>query len=56
MIMGASATMGIVWLTMAQGMTDMSMTRLCTMPMASATPSPAPMTNPSKVAFSVTSP
>ena len=54
MIIGASATMGMVWLTMAQGITLMSMTRLCTIPTAKPTPSRAPIRNPRKVAFSVT--
>ncbi len=56
MIIGASAMIGMVWLTMAQGITDMSITRECTIPIASRTPSTVPMTNPSMVALSVTQP
>ena len=37
-IIGASATIGMVWLITAQGITDMSTARLCTMATASATP------------------
>ena len=38
----------------AQGITDISMTRECTMPTASRMPRPVPMANPSSVALSVT--
>ena len=54
MIIGARAMIGMVWLTIAHGITDRSMTRLCTIPTASKTPSPVPMAKPSIVALSVT--
>ena len=56
MIIGASATIGMVWLTIAQGITDISMVLLCTIPTASSTPRPAPMAKPTTVAESVTQP
>ena len=50
---GASATMGMVWLMIAQGITLMSITRKRTMAIASRTPvtipSPKPIIVPLKV-------
>ena len=50
MIIGAMAMIGTVWLTMAQGITLMSMTRVCTIPTASGIPSSVPKPKPSSVA------
>ena len=47
-------TTAMVLLATAQGMTDWSMARLCTMPTASRIPASVPMTNPASVAESVT--
>ena len=41
-IIGASATMGMVWLITAQGITLRSSTRNCTIPTASSTPTHQP--------------
>ena len=53
MIIGAIARMGMVWLAITQGITDISITRLNTIPTASKTPSKVPMPKPSRVALSV---
>ncbi|MOA58734.1 hypothetical protein D3C78_1831800 [compost metagenome] len=53
MIIGATARIGIVWLAITQGISDRSMARLWTMPMAKRMPSTAPMPKPSSVAESV---
>ena len=55
-IIGASATIGIVWLMIAHGITLRSIARDCTMPIAIAIPSTVPVTKPSSVAHSVTPP
>ena len=51
---GAIARIGIVWDAIAQGITDISIARLCTMPTASKIPIVVPIANPSKVALNVT--
>ena len=55
-IMGANAMIGMVWLTIAQGITAMSITRLWTIPTASRIPNPVPMAKPSSVADRVIQP
>ena len=54
MIIGAMAKIGMVWLAITQGITDMSIVRLNTIPTASSVPSAVPMTKPRKVALKVT--
>ena len=56
MTIGAMARIGTVWLATAQGMTDWSMARLCTMPTASRIPASVPIRNPASVAESVIQP
>ena len=56
MIIGAIASMGMVWLAIAQGMTLMSMARECTIPIASTIPATDPIANPTSVADSVIQP
>ena len=55
-IIGASATMGMVWLMIAQGITLWSMTRNRTMAMAIPTPKTMPRAKPAMVPRKVTKP
>ena len=54
MIIGASATIGIVWLMIAQGITLMSITRNRTIAIASNTPVMIPRPKPIIVPLKVT--
>ena len=56
MIIGAKATIGTVWLMIAQGITDMSITRNRTIAIASSEPAMIPSPNPIIVPLNVTNP
>ena len=56
MIIGAMARMGMVWLVMIQGISDLSMARFSTIETASPMPRMVPMAKPSSVEDRVTPP